>query len=173
MYINRLPITLIVHIIYREDLKSVLPDFLHHFQSHPLPSIHYLFVYECHDSDVRALTTFLPQCTNLHTLHYRHGQQVSEMVEEELWEAAVRRCRNLEEMIVRGENMDCDVSCKRLGSVLRSLPEKGRTHALKLKRIVREVWDPISNDITEEDYTEQVKHLLPVLQQQHKCCCLL
>ena len=72
----------------------MLPVLLHHLSSHPLPTLHYLLV-ECYDdSDVRALTTFLSQCTNLRTLYYERAGYgvVSESVEEEMWEAAVKRC---------------------------------------------------------------------------------
>ena len=146
-----------LHIIY--CYRSVLPVLLHHLSSHPLPSLLYLRVWCDDDSYARALTTFLPQCTNLRTLYCeRWGSVVSESVEEEMWEAAVRRCRNLEEVRVSGE--DSDVACDRLVSVLRKLSEREGIQALKLRRIVREVWRG------EVDYTEQVKHLLPALQQQ-------
>ena len=73
------------------------------------------------------------------------------------WEVIVRRCKNLKEVRVSGE--DSDVSCDRLVSVMRKLSEREGIQALKLRRIVRVVWTG------EEDYTEQVKHLLPALQQ--------
>ena len=136
-----------------------MPALLHHISSHPLPSLHYLRLW-CDDSIVRALTTFLPHCTNLRTLYCERAQSVSESVEEEMWEAVVRRCRNLEE--VRVSRGGSAVSCDRLVSVLRKLYERERIQALKLKRIVR-VDDNTGQD---EDYTEQVKHLLPALQQQ-------
>ena len=138
----------------------MLPVLLHHLSSHPLPSLYYLLVLCDVDSEVRALTTFLPHCTNLRTLQYARGGDsvVSESVEEEMWEAVVRRCRNLEEVRVRGEGSD--VSCDRLRSVLRKLSEREGIQALKLRRIVRVGWRQA------EDYTEQVKHLLPALQQQ-------
>ena len=138
-----------------------MPALLHHLSSHPLPSLHYLGVW-CDDSIVRALTTFLPHCTNLHTLHCERVLDgvVSESVEEEMWEAAVKRCRNLEEVIVSGG--DSAVSCDRLVSVMRKLSERKGIQALKLRRIVRVNW---RGEVI-EDYTEQVKHLLPALQQQ-------
>ena len=138
----------------------MIPALLQHLSSHPLPSLHYLRVL-CKDASVvRALTTFLPHCTNLRTLQYeRAGDSVvSESVEEEMWEAVVRRCRNLEVVRVSGE--DSAVSCDRLVSVMRKLSESEGIQALKLRRIVRVVWGG-GND----DYTEQVKHLLPALQQ--------
>ena len=137
----------------------MLPDILRHLSSHPLPSLHYLYVL-CKDaSAVRALTTFLPQCTNLRTLYYERDRYsvVSESVEEEMWEAAVRRCRNLEEVEVSEE--DSDVSCDRLMSVLRKLSESEGIQALNLKKIRRV-------DVGQEkNYTKHVKHLLPALQQ--------
>ena len=137
---------------------------LHHLSSHLLPSLHYLRV-ECdYDSQVRALTTFLPHCTNLRTLLYERewnsDSVVSESVEEEMWEAVVKRCRNLEEVRVRRE--DSYVSCDRLVSVMRKLSEREGIQALKLRRIVRV---KLYTGEVEEDYTEQVKHLLPALQQ--------
>ena len=141
----------------------MLPALLHHLSSHPLPSLHYLGVWCDNDSDVPALTTFLPQCTNLRTLYcardYVSRVDVSESVEEEMWEVVLRGCRNLEEVRVRGE--DSDVSCDRLVSVMRKLSEREGIQALKLRRIVRVDWETGQ----EEDYTEQVKHLLPALQQ--------
>ena len=133
----------------------MLPSLLHHLSSHPLPSLHYLYVLCDDDSAVHALTTFLPQCTNLRTLHCERGQYsvVSESVEEEMWEVVVKRCRNLEEVRVRG--VDSAVSCDRLVIVLRKLSEREGIQALKLRRIVE----------GGRDYTEQVKHLLPALQQ--------
>ena len=106
------------------------------------------------DSDVRALTTFLPHCTNLRTLHCERDRYsvVSESVEEEMWEAVVRRCRNLEEVRVRED--DSDVSCDRLVSVMRKLSEREGIQALKLRRIVRVNW-----------ITGEGKHVLPALQQ--------
>ena len=148
-----------LHIIY--CYRSVLHVLLHHLSSHPLPSLLYLYV-RCHvDSEVRALTTFLPHCTNLRTLHYDHYDRardyvVSQSVEEEMWEVVLRRCRNLEEVRVRGE--DSAVSWDRLVSVLRKLSEREGIQALKLRKIVR----------AGDDYTEQVKHLLPALQQQQQ-----
>ena len=132
-----------------------MPSLLQHVSSHPLPFLHFLHVLCDDDSDVRALTTFIPHCTNLRTLYYVRGRysDVSESLEEEMWEAAVRRCRNLEEVIVWGG--DSDVLCDRLVSVLRKLSEKEGIKALKLRKVVSEL----------RDYTEQVKHLLPALQQ--------
>ena len=149
-----------LHIIYcyRSSLLSTL---LLYLSSHPLPSLHYLHVKCDDDSEVRALTTFLPQCTDLHMIYYERYRPVLEWVEEKMWEAAVRRCRNLGEVMVRGDN-SC-VSYTRLESVLRKLSETEGIQALKLRRIVR------LNKYTEqviEDFTEQVKHLLPDLQQQ-------
>ena len=147
-----------LHIIY--CYRSILHALLHHLSSHPLPSIHYLLVWCRVDCVVRALTTFLPHCTNLRTLDCERAlYSVSESVEEELWEVVVRRCRNLEEVGVRGGYSD--VSCDRLVSVLRTLSEREGIQALKLRKIVREDWET-----GDEDYTEQVKHLLPALQQQ-------
>ena len=141
-----------LHIIYY--YRSVL----HHLSSHPLPTLHYLYVRCDNDSDVRALTTFLPHFTNLRTLEYeRELYSVSESVEEEIWDAVVRRCRNLEEVRVRGE--DSNVACDRLVSVLRKLSEREGIQALKLRKIVR-----VDRRTEEKDYTEQVKHLLPALQ---------
>ena len=146
-----------LHIIY--CYRSVLHALLRHLSSHPLPSLHYLYVSCDDDSDVRALTTFLPQCTNLRTLYwYARDSVVSESVEEELWEAVVRRCRNLEEVGVRGGYSD--VSCDRLVSVLRKLSEREGIQALKLRMIVS-----VDGRGLKKDYTEQVKHLLPALQQ--------
>ena len=139
----------------------MLPSLLQHLSSHPLPSLHILHV-ECYvDSDVSALTTFLPQCTNLRTLYCERAEYnvVSESVEEEMWEAVVRRCRNLEEVRVRGD--DNVVACDRLVSVMRKLSESEGIQALKLRRIVRVDWETRE----EEDYTEQVKHLLPAVEQ--------
>ena len=133
----------------------MIPSLLHHLSSHPLPTLHYLHVW-CYDDDsvVRALTTFLPHCTNLRTLHYEgYIRRVSESVEEEMWETVLRRCGNLEEVRVWGK--DSAVSCDRLVSVMRKLSEREGIQALKLRKIVR----------AGDDYTEQVKHLLPVLQQ--------
>ena len=145
----------------------MLPSLLHHLSSHTLSSLHCLHVL-CYDaSAVRALTTFLPQCTNLRTLHCERDEDsvVSESVEEEMWEVAVRRCRNLEVVRVEGEDSDSDsdsaVSCDRLVSVLRKLSEMEGIQALKLRKIVRVDW----RGRVIEDYTEQVKHLLPALQQ--------
>ena len=140
----------------------MLSVLLQHLSSHPLPSLHYLHVWCDDDSAVRALTTFLPQCTNLRTLHCERAWDsdvVSESVEEEKWEAVVRRCRNLED--VRVSRMDSAVSCDRLVSVLRKLSEREGVQALKLRRIVRVDWN--TGDVI-EDYTEQVRHLLPALQ---------
>ena len=111
----------------------MIPDLLHDLHPHSFPSLHYLSVGCVNDSAVRALTTFLPQCTNLLTLHCE-CISLSEIVEEEMWEAAVRRCRNLEEVRVDGDNTD--VSAKRLESVLRKLSDSAGIHALKLRRIV-------------------------------------
>ena len=148
-----------LHIIY--CYRSVLPSLLHHLSSHPLPTLHYLGVWCDDDSHARALTTFLPHCTNLRTLQYERAQDsvVSESVEEEMWEAVVKRCRNLEVVRVRGYNST--VSCVRLVSVMRKLSEREGIQALKLRKIVRVDWGTGQ----EEDYTEQVKHLLPALQQ--------
>ena len=115
------------------------------------------------DSEARALTTFLPQCTNLRTLYYEPVQYsvvVSESVEEEMWEVVVKRCRNLEEVRVWGRHSA--VSCDRLVSVMRKLSEREGIQAQKLRRIVKVDW--ITGEVI-EDYTEQVKHLLPALQQ--------
>ena len=140
----------------------MIPSLLRHLSSHPFPSLHYLYVWCKYDSDARALTTFLPQCTNLRTLDWERAlySVVSESVEEEIWEAAVKRCRNLEEVRVSGG--DSAVSCDRLVSVLRKLSEREGIQARKLRRIVRVNW---KGEVI-EDYTEQVKRLLPALQQQ-------
>ena len=144
----------------------MLPSLLQHLSSHPLPTLHYLGVLCYDDSVVRTLTTFLPHCTNLRTLHCeRVGYRVvSESVEEEMWDAVLRRCRNLE--VVRVSGGHSAVSCDRLVSVMRKLSEREEIQALKLRRIVRE--DGRRQVI--EDYTEQVKHLLPALQQFYHCC---
>ena len=137
----------------------MLPSLLHHLSSHPLPSLDYLYVLCVDHNDVRALTTFLPHCTNLRTLEYaRYARDsvVSDSVEEEMWEVVVRRCRNLEEVIVSESNSAR--SCDRLVSVMRKLSEREGIQALKLRKIVT----------SGEDYTEQVKHLLPALQQQQQ-----
>ena len=136
-----------------------MPVLLHHLSSHPLPTLHYLYVVCNDDSEVSALTTFLPQCTNLRTLYCERtwDSVVPESLEEEMWEAAVRRCRNLEVVRVSGDYSA--VSCDRLRSVLRKLSEREGIQALKLRRIVR------VGRGQAEDYTEQVKHLLPALQQ--------
>ena len=151
----------VLHIIY--SYRSVLPSLLHHLSSGPLPTLHYLRV-ECdNDSDVRALTTFLPHCTNLRTLYYEPVQYrvvVSESVEEEMWKTVVRRCRNLEEVRVGGD--DSDVPCDRLVSVMRKLSEREGIQALKLREILRVDWR--TGEVI-KDYTEQVNHLLPALQQ--------
>ena len=139
----------------------MIPALLQHLSSHPLPTLHYLRVRCDYDSEARALTTFLPHCTNLRTLEYERvwDMVVSESVEEEMCEAVVRRCRNLEEVRVGGG--DRDVSCDRLVSVLRKLSEREGIQALKLRKIVK------VNHLGEvlDDYTELVKHLLPALQQ--------
>ena len=135
----------------------MLSDLLYPLHLHPLPSLHYLDVWCRDDSDVRALTAFLPYCTNLHILWYAHDSDVSENVVEEMWEAAVRRCRNLEEVRVRGKNSY--VSCKKLGSVLGWLSEREGIQALNLRRIVGVNWRAEQEE--EEDYTEHFKHLLP------------
>ena len=143
----------VLYIIY--CYRSVLPSLLRHLSSHPLPTLHYLRVWCDYDSEVRALTTFLPHCTNLRTLYYARARNcvVSESVDEEMWEVVVKRCRNLEEVRVWGGHSDA--ACDRLVSVMRKLSESEEIQALKLRRIVGEV----------RDYTEQVKYLLPALQQ--------
>ena len=139
----------------------MLAVLLHHLSSHPHPSLHYLRVRCEDDSDVRALTTFPPHCTNLRTLHCERDchSYVSASVDEEMWEAAVGRCRNLE--VVKVSGLHNVVLCDRLVSALRKLSEREGIHALKLRRIVRV--DGRGEVI--EDYTEQVKHLLPALQK--------
>ena len=141
--------------------SSLIPVLLHHLSSHHLPSLHYLRVWCDYDSAVRALTTFLPQCINLRTLYYVRGWNnvVPESVEEEMWEAAVRRCRNLEVVRV-GEDYRA-VACKRLMSVLRKVSEREGIQALKLREIVTV---GINTGRVKENYTEQVKNLLPALQ---------
>ena len=143
----------VLHIIYY--YRSVLHVVLHHLSSHPLPTLHYLHVLCNDDSVFPALTTFLPQCTNLRTLQYERERYcvVSVSVEKEMWEAVVRRCRNLKEVRVWG--VHSAVSCDRLVRVMRKLSEREGIQALKLRRIVG----------AGGDYTEQVKHLLPALQQ--------
>ena len=138
----------------------MLPYLLHHLSSHPLPTLHYLRVWCDDDSVVRALTTFLPQCTNLRTLYCDRERRVSESVEEEMWRTVVRRCRSLEEVRVSGE--DSVVSCARLVSVMRKLSERKGIQELKLRRIVRV---NRRGGRVIEDYTGHVKHLLPALQQ--------
>ena len=146
-----------LHIIY--CYRSAIPDLLQHLQSRPIPSLHYLRVWCRIYPEARALTKFLPLCTNLCTLQYERGENnVLEIVEEKMWVAAVKRCRNLEVVIIRGDNSA--VSCKRLLSVLRKLSERKGLHALKLKKIVA-----LDRDGREQHYTEHVKHLLPALQQ--------
>ena len=131
-----------------------MPAFLHNLSSHPLPSLHYLHVWCVDDSDVRALTTFLPQCTNLRTLYCERGWNysvhVSESVEEEMWEVAVRRCRNLEEVIVGEESSDvlCD---RQISMLVGKLSDREGIQALKLRKIVRVDWD---GEVIEE-YTKQ------------------
>ena len=156
VYVTRLQVLQIIY-CYR----SLLSDLLHHLQSYSIPSLHYLRMLCFDDSKFRALTTFLPQCANLRTLYYERGWDsvVSESVEDEMWEAAVRRCRNLEEVRVDGDYSA--VSCDRLGSVLRKLSEMDGIQALKLRRIVRVDWG------REEDCTDEIKHLLPALYVQH------
>ena len=139
----------------------MLPALLQHLQSHHFPSLHYLRVSCNYDSEVRALTTFLHQCTNLRTLHCERDGDVSESVVEEMWVAAVRRCNNLEE--VRVEGVYRDVTCDRLVSVLKKLSEREGMQVQKLRKIVEVDWD--AGKVQEKDYTEQVKHLLPALQQ--------
>ena len=148
----------------------MLPALLQNLSSHPLPSLLYLLVLCDHDdSDVRALTTFLPNCTNLRALSYGRDkyfvetsesssesvewEAVTESVEEEMWEVVVRSCRNLEVVSVSGKYGD--VACDRLVSVLRKLSEREGIQALKLRNICG----------AEGDYIKQVKHLLPALQQ--------
>ena len=156
-----------LHIIYSS--RSLLPALLQHLLSHPLHSLHYLRVYCYDDSDVRALTTFLRQCTNLRTLHCERAlaSVLSKSVLEEMWEAAVRRCKNLEE--VRVSRDDSCVLRDMLKSVLKKLSKREGIQALKLRRIVK-----VDRDTCKviKDYTEQFKPLLPAL-QQHKHCCLL
>ena len=144
------------HIIY--CYRPVLPALLKHLQSHLIPSLHYLRVWCVNGSAVPALTSFLPQCANLRTLYYDCGWEsdVPESVEEEMWKAAVRRCRNLEVVRVWGDYGE--VSCDRLVSALKKFSEKEGIQALKLKRIVLKYWG------IESDYANQVKHLLPALQ---------
>ena len=139
----------------------MLPSLLRLFSFRPLPTLHYLRVECWDDSDVRALTKFLPQCTNLRALDWDRGlyNVVSESVEEEMLEAVVRRCRNLE--VVRVWGLCSDLLCYSLVSVLRKLSEREGIQALKLKRIVSV--HGITGKVI-EDYTEQVKHLLPALQ---------
>ena len=92
-------------------------------------------------------------------LYYECRLLVSESVEEEMWEAAVRRCRKLEVVRVCGKRTD--VSCRRLKRVLKRLSEKEGIQALKLTEIAME--DGEGN--VKGDYAKQVKHLLPALQQ--------
>ena len=138
--------------------SSLLTDLLNHLQSHPLPSLHYLDVWCYDDNGVRALTTFLPQCTNLRTLYYERVSDISESVEEEMWEAAVRRCRSLEEVRVRDVNIS--VSSNILMSVLKNLCEREGIQALKLRKFV----EVDCNTLREVDNTEKFQHLLPALQ---------
>ena len=153
VYINRLHV---LHII--SCSRSLLPDVLRQSSSHPLPSLHYLNLLCWEDSDVRALTAFLHQCTDLRTLNYVRGPRISESVEKKMWKATVRRCRELEEVRVGG--VDIDESCRRLMKVLGKLSEMEGIQAQKLRKIVEvDLWGEVR-----KDYTDQVKHLLPALQ---------
>ena len=136
----------------------MLQDLIHHLSSHPFPALHFLRVDYVDDSAVSALTTFLPQCTNLRTLEYEPAwkRDVPESVEEEMWEAVVRRCRNLEEMRMSGENRD--ESCDRLVSVMWKLSEEEGIQAPKLRKIIT------VGRREKIDCTDYVKHLLPALQ---------
>ena len=150
----------VFYIICRNKLKSAipaLPAILHHLNAHPFATLDYLHMSCDGERGVRALTAFLPQCPNLRTLHCESGQNVSKPLDEKMWEAAVRRCMNLEEVIVSGYHWD--VPHQRLENVLRRLSEREGIQALNLRRIVA------VNRGREEDYTQQVRHLLPALQQ--------
>ena len=141
--------------------RSVLPDLFHHLYSHTLPSLHHLDVLCDDHSDVLAVTEFLPQCTNLRTLQYEcgcHADDAPGCAVEYMWEAAVRRCKNLEVVIVSEENGA--TSCNRLRFVLRKLSAREGLQALKLRSIIK----VDRGTGREEDYTEQAKHLLPALQ---------
>ena len=112
------------------------------------------------DGDVRALTAFLSQCTNLRMLCFERQQHsLSESVDEEMCEAAVRRCRNLE--VVKMSGACSGVSCVKLKSVLEKLSVMEGIHALNLRMIVRVDLD--TGEVV-KNYTEQVKHLLPALE---------
>ena len=141
--------------------RSLTPALLHHLHSHSLLTLHYLCVKCSADYEVSAIATFLPQCTNLRTLSYErdYGYDVWESVEEEMWEAAVRRCKNLEVVRVGGD--DSVLSCDRLVNVMKKLSEIEGIQAQKLRSIVDVDW----RIEREEDYAEHFKHLLPALQQ--------
>ena len=144
----------------------MLPDILQHLSSDLPDSLQYLYVWCDDDFVVSALTTFLPQCTNLRTLHYERDRYYS-VSEEEMWEAAVRRCKNLEVVKVIGEYSD--VSCDRLMRVMKKLSKREGIQALKLRKIVK-----VDRDTGEviKDYTVRFKHLLPALQQRKHCSLL-
>ena len=137
--------------------RSLLPVLLRNLSSHPLPLLRYLDVQCDGDRDVRALTKSLPLCTNLRTLYYERGFQSvpSERVEQKMWKTAVRRCKNLEIVRVAKNNIG-------LVSVLKELSKKEGIQALKLRKILRVDW---YTGRVLEDYTAQVKYLLPALQQ--------
>ena len=138
----------------------MLSVLLHHLHL-PLPSLQNLHVDIVEDSEICALTAFLPQCTNLRTLHCEYWCKLSDCAEEEMWEAAVRRCKNLE--VVRLQGWKSNLSRDRLSTVLIKLFEREGIQALKLRKIVKLNSE---TEQVEEDYTKQFKHLLPALQKQ-------
>ena len=145
----------------------MVADLLHSLRSQPsqpLRSLQYLHV-ECRQERiVEALTASLPHCCDLCTLCYRCEMysDVSESVEEKKWEAAVRRCRNLE--VVRLSEVNSADSCQRLINVLRRLSETEGIQPRKLRKDAGAYWD---RGQEKEDYqcTKYFKHLLPALQQ--------
>ena len=138
--------------------SSLVQDILHTLGSDPNPSLHYLDVMCTGNNIVRAVAALLPQCTNLQVLGYEcRRDNVSEGVEEEMWEAAVRGCKNLEEVKMRGgySMRSLDI----LKSAMGKVSEREGIQALKLKRIMGKYWEE-----EKEDYTEEYMHLLPALQ---------
>ena len=167
-----------MNVIY--SYRSALPALLHNLQPYTLPTLNYLAVW-CEDERiVRYLTDFLPQCTNLHTFLYQcvFGDVVSDRDEEEMWNVALRRCENLEELRLEGDY--CDRSRDILKNVIKKLTETEGIQKLKLRSIVRVNW---GTDEVITDYTEQFQHLLPALHHpryhlyrhlwQRSCCLIL
>ena len=147
--------------------RTLAPDLLYSLQSHPsLPFrlLHYLHVGCREDSIVEALTTSLPYCSDLRTFCYGCDlySNVSESAEKEMWEAAVRSCRNLE--VVRLSQVISDASCEILFRVLRRLSEREGIQPRKLRKIASAYWDG-GDEKEHYQYTQDFKHLLPALQQ--------